>query len=35
MKGVIICAGKSSRLLPATKVLSKQLLPLYDKPLIL
>lgn len=34
MKGVIVCAGKSSRLFPATQRLSKQLLPLYDKPLI-
>ena len=34
MVGVIACAGKSSRLLPTTKLISKQLLPLYDKPLI-
>ena len=34
MRGVIACAGKSTRLFPSTKVLSKQLLPLYDKPLI-
>ena len=34
MVGVIVCAGKSSRLFPCTNVLSKQLLPLYDKPLI-
>ena len=34
MVGVIVCAGKSTRLFPCTKFLSKQLLPLYDKPLI-
>ena len=34
MVGVIVVAGKSSRLFPCTKFLSKQLLPLYDKPLI-
>lgn len=34
MVGLIACAGKSTRLFPCTKVLSKQLLPLYDKPMI-
>jgi len=34
MKGVLLCGGTGSRLLPLTHTVNKQLMPVYNEPLV-